>query len=894
MVLLRTRIVIILAVAGAAFAAVAAQVNNSPWPPGVQKVSESSPPLPPDQAMRTFFMPPGYHLELVASEPLVQDPILIDFDADGRIWVVEMTTFQPEDDLAAANERAPECRVVVLEDTNDDGRVDKRTVFMDGLVLPRAIKVLDRGVLIGEPPNLWFARDTNGDLEADGKELVTDTYGRADSNPEHNANSLFWAMDNWIYTSEHDGYLRLKNGKFETARTLPRGQWGASQDDVGRIYRNTNSAALFVDIIAARYFMRNPTQARTRGLYESLEDDEVNTVFPVRPTPGVNRGYQTGILRDDDTLRRYTAVGSPTIYRGDRLPAELSGNAFLAESAGNLVGRLIVSDDGTTLRARRAYDRAEFLASTDERFRPVWLANAPDGTLYVVDMYRGVIQHRDFITEYLRDWILKNNLQTGVGFGRIYRVVHETTRRDSRPALARATTAQLVAALSHPNGWRRDMAQQLLVQRADRSAVPALKQLAERGSLSRTKLHALWTLDGIDAIDQATVVRALGDPSRDVRTSALRLAERWLSNPDSPVVAAVLKRLDDTDWNVRRQLAATLGELRQADKHAAIVTLLERHGDDPVTVDAAVSSVAGSETAVLDRLLFAPAASPQRTSAIAMLSASILRGGQEPSIQRLFDLMAEDTRAAWQRGALMLGAEVAVLGAPAPAPGAPGGRGRGAGPLADAEPCPTCPGARGGPGGVSVFNPNRGLNAANQRPQGPAITLAREPALARLAQSNGDELGQRAARVLARVAWAGKPGAPAAAPAPLSAAEQQRFTAGQTLYLARCQGCHQDNGRGQPNLGPALAGSAAVLGPAATVTRVMLHGKEGAFGLMPPAGATMTDEQVASVLTYIRRAWDNTAAPVDAAAVGGVRAQAAGRNRPWTEAELSAVAADQR
>jgi mono/diheme cytochrome c family protein len=254
--------------------------------------------------------------------------------------------------------------------------------------------------------------------------------------------------------------------------------------------------------------------------------------------------------------------------------------------------------------------------------------------------------------------------------------------------------------------------------------------------------------------------------------------------------------------------------------------------------------------------------------------------------------MAEDTRAAWQRGALMLGAEVALLGAPAPDTAA--ARGRGAGPLAGAEPCPTCPGARGGPGGAMAFNPNRDANRANQRARGPAITLAREPALARLAQSSGGELGERAAKVLARVAWAGKPGAPAAAPPPLSAAEQQRFTAGQTLYLARCQGCHQDNGRGQPNLGPALAGSAGVLGPAARVTRVLLHGKEGAVGLMPPAGATMTDEQVASVLTYIRRAWDNGASPVDAAAVSGVRAETAGRTRPWTEAELAAVPADQR
>ena len=222
--------VAILVVCAATFTAIAAQVNNSPWPPGVLKVSESSPPLPPDQAMKTFYMPPGYRLELVASEPLVQDPIVIDFDADGRMWIVEMPTFQPEDDLAAASERDPACRVVVLEDTDDDGKADKRTVFMDGLVLPRAIKVLDRGVLIGEPPNLWLARDTNGDLKADTKDLVTDTYGRADGNIEHNANSLFWAMDNWIYTSEHDGYVRLKNGRFETAQH-------AGARPVGRVAR---------------------------------------------------------------------------------------------------------------------------------------------------------------------------------------------------------------------------------------------------------------------------------------------------------------------------------------------------------------------------------------------------------------------------------------------------------------------------------------------------------------------------------------------------------------------------------------------------------------------------------------------------------------------------------
>ncbi len=517
--------------------------TSRPWPPGLQPVAEDAPVLSPEAALKTFFMPPGYRLELVASEPMIEEPIFIDWDADGRLWVIEQRSYMR--DLLATDERAPIDRVSVLEDTNGDGKMDKKTIFMDGLVQPRALKVLDRGVLIGEPPNLWLARDTDGDLRSDTKELVLDTYGTALANVEHNANSLTWALDNWIYTSEHNGYLRLKNGKFEPHPTLARGQWGASQDDAGRIYRNTNEQALFVDLLPARYFMRNPSLLRTRGSYESLNTPEVNTIWPVRPTPGVNRGYQDGILRPDGRLTRFSAVCAPTVYRGDRLPAELYGNVFLAEPAANLVSRLIVSDDGTTLRARRAYDQAEFLASTDERFRPVYLSNAPDGTLYIVDAYHGVIQHKGFITEYLRDQILSRKLDRPSGHGRIYRVVHEDTKRDGAPAMSKATAAQLADVLAHPSGWRRDTAQRLLVERGDRSVLRALKDRAEGAPDWRTRLHALWTLDGLDAIEPSTVTRALGDPSRDVRVSALQLSERWLGKNAHPIQEAVLGTMQD-------------------------------------------------------------------------------------------------------------------------------------------------------------------------------------------------------------------------------------------------------------------------------------------------------------------------------------------------------------
>ena len=138
--------------------------------------------------MKTIVLPPGYRLELVASEPMIQEPVAIDWDANGRLWVIEMPGYM--EDMPATTELQPTGRISVLEDTNDDGKMDKKTVFLDKLVLPRTLKVLERGALIAEPPNLWLARDTNGDLVADTKELVTKTYGQAEANVEHNENSL--------------------------------------------------------------------------------------------------------------------------------------------------------------------------------------------------------------------------------------------------------------------------------------------------------------------------------------------------------------------------------------------------------------------------------------------------------------------------------------------------------------------------------------------------------------------------------------------------------------------------------------------------------------------------------------------------------------------------------
>ena len=736
--------------------------------------------------------------------------------------------------------------------------MDKRTVFLDKLILPRAIKILDRGVLVAEPPNLWLARDTDGDLKADTKDLVRNDYGRLEGNPEHNANSLHWGLDNIIYTSEHTYHLQLKGGKFDVIPTLSRGQWGVGSDDGGRIYRNWNEQPLFVDIVPARYFMRNPNIVRTRGLYDIMMDPKDMTIWPVRPTRGINRGYRDGVLRPDGTLTTYVSAGTPTIYRGDRLPKDVYGDAFITESAGNLVHRLKIVDDGTgRLSAVNAYPKGAFLASTDERFRPVNLFAGPDGTLLVIDMYRGVIQDGTYWTDYLRNYIKTNNLELPVNLGRIWRVVHQSAKRDVKPSLTKDTPEGLVKRLSHPNGWYRDTAQRLLVERGATSVAPALKQLALTSPDYRTRLHALWTLDGLGEIDAATVEKALADKSPDVRTSAVRLSERWLGEPASPLSAVVVKLGDDPNWMVRRQVAASLGMLPQTARVRPLVSMLEKYGADPITVDAATSGLAGLENEVLGLLLQGTATTPASAGAgatprpahpaddaIATLSAAIARGRDAASAEKLFVIAADTNRPMWQRVAVLRGTEMGLDG---------GGGGRGGG---------------GGGGG------GRGGRGA----AGPAgLTLPQEPA-SLLALANGaGELAGVAKSVASRVTWPGKPTPPAAAVVPLTPEQQKLFTQGQELYNNLCVACHQPDGQGREKIAPTLVNSRYVIATDAGVsTRIVLSGKEGSVGLMPPLGASLTDEQIAGVLTYIRREWGHTAsavAPDDVKEIRGMTSQ---------------------
>ena len=472
-----------------------------------------APALSPEAALKTFTLKDGFRIELVASEPMVEEPVALSFDERGRIWVVEMRGFMPNAD--GAGERDIPGRVSILEDTDGDGLADKKTVFLDNLVMPRAIACVRGGALIAEPPHLWFCRDTNLDDMSDEKIEVASDYGDP-RNPEHCANGLLLARDNWIYSLYHGYRYRFSENKWVREPNPTRAQWGLSQDDYGRLFYTANSDHLRADLLPTQYLANKPSGSKMPGLGHKVAADQ--TVWPGRVNPGVNRGYLPATLKPDGRLDKFTAACGTAIYRGDLFPRDYYGNAFVCEPAANMIRRSVLTERDGIITAENAYDKDEFLTSTDERFRPVNLYTGPDGALYVIDMYHGILQHRIYLTAYLRRQVEDRALHQPVHLGRIYRIVPRTGAVKPPPSMASANTGELVQHLAHHNGWVRDTAQRLLVERQDTNAMPLLKSL--KSDVSR--LHALWTIEGLGRFDAAY----LKDANPRIRAAAVRISGR--------------------------------------------------------------------------------------------------------------------------------------------------------------------------------------------------------------------------------------------------------------------------------------------------------------------------------------------------------------------------------
>ncbi|MCP3903581.1 MAG: c-type cytochrome [Planctomycetes bacterium] len=809
--------------------------EQPPLPPELQL--PPAPVLTPDEALAGFRIEEGFRIEVAAAEPLVEDPVAIAFDADGRMWVVEMRGYMPDVDGRA--ELNPVGRIVVLTDRDGDGRMDTGRVFMDRLVLPRAVLPVHDGALVIVPPDLLYCRDTSGDGRADSRMRLEEGFGGRDS-PEHAGNGLLPGLDNWIHCSQHPVRFRYDGHLLHRQATPGHGQWGITRDDVGRIYYTTNADPLRADLFGLQYASRNPAHPNVVGINERIAHDF--RVWPIRPTPGVNRGYREAVLTPEGKLAEFTSACGPVIYRGQTFPATHDGNAFVCEPAAHLVKRYVMREHEGRPVAEPAYERREFLASTDERFRPVNLRVGPDGALYVVDMYRGILQHRIFMTTFLRKQVIARGLDTPVGLGRIYRIVPEDTEPIEPPRLAGAADEDLVDLLAHPGGWWRDTAQRLLVERGARDAAPRLRRLLEAPD-PVTRLHALWTLEGVGALTTPDVLAALDDPDPVVRANAVRLAERWID--DERVLEALAARLDDDAPGVRGQLAFSLGEARSGGARALMRRVLTRWADDRQVRSAVVSGLAGRELPFLRGLLLDEAwrdDDPGRRVAVAVIADSILRSDSPQAIAGLLDIAVAARQARWQRE-VILDRVAAVIQ-------------------------------------LDSDNPRR-------------LRLARAPrGWEQLVQPAGKEPAVEIARRLdGHLDWLDRLSAP---PAAGTSIDKALFERGRRLYGLYCSTCHQVSGRGQPGVAPPLVRTEMTLGSPQRLMRIVMNGMTGPvevngqrFDLLMPPAPIYGDEAMAAVLTYVRQSWGNDAEPVTAEQVHGVREATRSRRRPWTWAELS-------
>ena len=506
----------------------------------------------PEESMKRIHVAPGYRLELVAAEPMIEEPVLCVWDGNGRMYVAEMRTYMQDAD--GTDEDLPKSRVSLLEDTDGDGRMDKVTRFVDNMVLPRMILPLDDRIIVNETytEDYYSYRDTDGDGVADEKILLYPG-GKAGGNLEHQNSGLMWGLDNWIYsarlgTKRH----RFTKGKWESEQIFgDNGQWGLAMDDVGRFFLSAAGGEK-----PAYGFQQLPQYGKI-SLPGELEQD-FEAVFPIVEMVDVQGGLGR-VDKERGGLNRFTGCAGQSIYRGDQLPDDFNGDYILPEPVGRLVRRAKVTQiDGKTVLSN-AYDNSEFIASTDKNFRPLWSATGPDGCLYIVDMYRGIIQEGNWTKKgsYLRGVIDKEGFAKNIGRGRIYRVVHESTIRKTPPKLLDLSTAQLVEELSHPNGWRRDTAQKLIVLRNDKSVVPALVILAREGTSPLGRLHALWTLEGLEMVSKPMILAALGDSDPRVKQAGMRLSEPLLAG-DPELVKQIADAGYDDDISVVVQAVNSL------------------------------------------------------------------------------------------------------------------------------------------------------------------------------------------------------------------------------------------------------------------------------------------------------------------------------------------------
>ena len=546
-------------------------------------VPADGPPFEPQEALKTIKVPDGMRVDLVAAEPLVADPVAMDIDEYGRIWVAEMPGYPL--DVGGSGQ------VKILHDTDQDGQPDSATVFADGLRLPTGIMRWKDGVLVTDPPDIFYLPDNDGDSRADSHIVVVT--GFALSNPQHNVNSPIYGLTNWIYVANNstiwwtekyadpfgdrgeqvyfpdnpeggrlprnaaDRNVRFRPDTYELELLGGRSQFGHTFDAWGRHFLVNNSQHHLVEALASQYLERRPELPIQTTIHRTSDHGDAAEVYPITIDPMHQLLTDRGV---------FTSACALTWQLGGLLPAPFDSSITLvAEPVHNLVHIDRVVPDGPVFRSERVLEKREFLASTDSWFRPVNFTIGPDGAIYVVDYYRQIIEHPEWMDDSL---VATGDLHQGTNRGRIYRIVPEDTPElnwHGKLNLANATVDELVGRLASENIWWRRNAQRILVSRDRQDAVAPLSEMAATSTSALGRLHALWTLNGLGALTTRQIASALDDPHPGVRENAIRLAELVLA--ENPVFGYynLLTMTEDPNVRVRYQLLNTLGFLPGSD-----------------------------------------------------------------------------------------------------------------------------------------------------------------------------------------------------------------------------------------------------------------------------------------------------------------------------------------
>ena len=523
-------------------------------------------PLSPEESLVHLQVAPGLRVELAATEPQVIDPVDIAFDEDGRLWVVEMTDYP----FGPQPGEQPRSRVRVLEDRDADGRYETAQTFVDGLLFATGLQLWQGGAFVTLAGQVMYFQDTTGDGKADVQE--TWFSGFAENNEQLRANHPRFGPDNWIYIANGltggkivghqaieadksdpvsingmDFRFDPRSDRFESISGM--GQFGLTFDDFGNRFVCSNRNPCTHIVLKDRYIKRNPNLAVPSVAHDVTSTGEATKTFPL------SRNWTNHWSHN----RQITSACGVFIYRGDALPEQYRGNCFVCEPAGNLVQRHVLTPERATFASRRGRDDVEFLASSDDWFRPVNQASGPDGALYVVDMYRASVEHPHWLPDHVKEKLPWNS---GNDRGRIYRIVADRQKRPSQnPRLSQASTAELVQMLDHQNAWRRTTAARLIYERQDKSVQRELKVLVKQGRTATGQAHALWALDGLGLLDEEIITTALDDTNPRIREQAVSLSERWLQKSPS-IVKTLLDIPNGPDRRLAFQLALSLGEAK--------------------------------------------------------------------------------------------------------------------------------------------------------------------------------------------------------------------------------------------------------------------------------------------------------------------------------------------